>query len=84
MEQHENETWYQFRIPIGSYNHKVGNIPGFQVHPLHAYVYDRFSDWCCVWPPPANQNIWRKFQYQIDTTGIIANHLQYNFQTMEG
>ena len=25
-----NETWYQLRIPINSYNKKIGNIPDFK------------------------------------------------------
>jgi len=66
-----NETWYQFRIPIGSYENKVGNIPDFKsIRFIRMYTTD-FSDSVVLrfGLLQLTRNIWRKFQYQIDTSG---------------
>ena len=69
-----NETWYQFRIPIGSYNHKVGNIPDFKSIRFMRMYMTGFSDSVVLrfGLLQLTRNIWRKFQYQIDTTGIYS------------
>jgi cell surface protein SprA len=66
-----NETWYQLRIPIDAYNHKVGNIPDFKsIRFMRMYltgfqdsVTVRFGELSLV------RNTWRKFQYKLDSTG---------------
>ncbi|HEX4876159.1 MAG TPA: cell surface protein SprA [Chitinophagaceae bacterium] len=65
------ETWYLFRIPIKEYQQKIGNIPDFKsIRFLRMFVtgFDdsvvmRFGKLELV------RNQWRKYQYQIDTTG---------------
>jgi cell surface protein SprA len=66
-----NETWYQFRIPIGSYNKKVGNIPDFKSIRFMRMYTTEFEDSVVLrfGLLQLTRNIWRKFQYQIDTTG---------------
>lgn len=69
-----NETWYQFRIPIGSYDRKIGNIPDFKsIRFMRMYMTD-FSDSVVVrfGLLQLTRNIWRKFQYQIDTSGTYS------------
>ncbi|HET7114904.1 MAG TPA: cell surface protein SprA, partial [Hanamia sp.] len=66
-----SETWYKLRIPIESYNHKVGNIPDFKsirfirmfLTGFQDSVTLRFGELSLV------RNTWRKFQYKLDTTG---------------
>ncbi|MEO6868977.1 MAG: cell surface protein SprA, partial [Ginsengibacter sp.] len=66
-----NETWYQFRIPINSYNKKIGNIPDFKsIRFIRMFLTDfedsttvRFGKLALV------RNTWRKFQFKLDSTG---------------
>ncbi|PWT72081.1 MAG: cell surface protein SprA [Bacteroidetes bacterium] len=65
------QTWFQFRIPINSYNQKVGNIPDFKsIRFIRMYltgftdsVVCRFAEFQFI------RDQWRIFNYQIDTTG---------------
>ncbi len=69
-----NETWYQFRIPINSYNKKIGNIPDFKsIRFIRMFLTDfedsttvRFGKLALV------RNTWRKFQFKLDSTGNYA------------
>lgn len=69
-----NETWYQLRIPIDSYNKKIGNIPDFKsIRFIRMYLTDfddsvtvRFGKLALV------RNTWRKFQFKLDSTGNYA------------
>ena len=69
------ETWYLFRIPISQYQLKVGNIPDFKsirfirmfVTGFDDSVVMRFGKLELV------RNQWRKFKYEIDTTGNYVN-----------
>jgi len=66
-----NETWYQLRIPIDSYNKKVGNIPDFKsIRFIRMFLTD-FQDSVTVRFGKLDlvRNTWRKFQYKLDTTG---------------
>lgn len=69
-----NETWYQFRIPIGSYNHKVGNIPDFKSIRFIRMFLTNFEDSVVVrfGELQLSRNIWRKFQYKVDSTGMYS------------
>lgn len=66
-----NETWYQFRIPIDSYNKKVGNIPDFKSIRFIRMYLTGFEDSVTVRFGKLDlvRNTWRKFQYKIDSTG---------------
>lgn len=69
------EKWYLFRIPVAEFTNKVGNIPDFKsIRFIRMYVTDfedsvvmRFGKLELV------RNQWRKFKYEIDTTGNISN-----------
>ena len=69
-----NETWYQFRIPISEYDRKIGNIPDFKsIRFIRMFLTDfdqevvlRFGEL------KLTRNVWRKFQFKIDTTGMYS------------
>ena len=68
------EIWYQFRIPIGAYDHKIGNIPDFKsIRFIRMFMTD-FSDSVVMrfGELQLTRNVWRKFNYKIDTTGIYT------------
>lgn len=72
--QTRNETWYQFRIPIGSYQSKIGNIPDFKsIRFMRMFLTD-FDDSLVLrfGTLQLTRNVWRKFQYKIDSTGIYS------------
>jgi cell surface protein SprA len=70
-----SETWYLFRIPVDQYQLKVGNIPDFKsirfirmfVTGFQDSVVMRFGKLELI------RNQWRKFRYQIDSTGMYTN-----------
>lgn len=65
------EKWYLFRIPITEYEKKVGDIPDFKsirfirmfLHNFEDSVVLRFAKLELV------RNLWRKFNYELDTVG---------------
>ncbi|MEO6819699.1 MAG: cell surface protein SprA [Ginsengibacter sp.] len=65
------ETWYQLRIPIDSYNKKVGNIPDFKSIRFIRMFLTGFDDSVTVRFGKLDlvRNTWRKFAYKLDTTG---------------
>lgn len=68
------ETWYQFRIPIGSYYSKVGSIPDFKsIRFIRMFMTD-FEDSTTLRfaTLQLTRNIWRKFQYKVDSTGLYS------------
>ncbi|MBC7627735.1 cell surface protein SprA [Ferruginibacter sp.] len=78
-----NETWYQFRIPIGNYNKKIGNIPDFKsIRFIRMFLTD-FSDSVVMrfGKLELTRNIWRRFQNKIDSSGIyspISTNVSFN------
>lgn len=68
------ETWYQFRIPVGSYYAKVGNIPDFKSIRFIRMFMTNFVDSTTLRfaTLQLTRNIWRKFQYKIDSTGLYS------------
>ena len=68
------ETWYQFRVPIGSYNQRIGNIPDFKsIRFIRMFLTDfdsmvvmRFGKL------ELTRNIWRRYPYKVDTTGTYT------------
>ncbi|TMI74209.1 MAG: cell surface protein SprA [Bacteroidetes bacterium] len=69
------EHWYLFRIPVKEYESKVGNIPDFKsIRFIRMFltgfddsVVMRFGKFELV------RNQWRKFQFDIDTTGSYVS-----------
>ncbi|MCW3090403.1 MAG: hypothetical protein JWP81_1472 [Ferruginibacter sp.] len=77
------ETWYQFRIPIGSYNKKVGNIPDFKsIRFMRMYLTDFEEDVVMRFGTlELTRNIWRTFPNKIDSSGFyspIATNAEFN------
>ncbi len=69
-----NETWYQFRIPISDYDRKVGRIPDFKsIRFMRMFMTD-FEDSVVLrfGLLQLTRNIWRKFQYRVDSTGTYS------------
>ncbi len=69
-----NEIWYQFRIPIGQYNRKIGNIPDFKSIRFMRMFLTGFEDSVVLRFAELQftRNVWRKFNYKIDSTGIYT------------
>lgn len=65
------ETWYQFRIPIGSFNKRVGNIPDFKSIRFIRMFLTGFDSTIVMrfGKLELTRNIWRKFPFNIDETG---------------
>jgi cell surface protein SprA len=65
------EKWYLFRIPVSQYQLKVGNIPDFKSIRFVRMFMTGFQDSVVMRFGKLElvRNQWRKFKYQIDTTG---------------
>jgi cell surface protein SprA len=76
-----NETWYQLRIPIDSYNKKVGNIPDFKSIRFIRMFLTGFEDSVTMRFGKLDlvRNTWRKFQYKLDTTGTYSKASSSDF-----
>lgn len=82
--QQRMERWYLFRIPVSKFTTKVGNIPDFKsIRFIRMYVTGfedsvvmRFGKLELV------RNQWRKYQYNIDTTGMYTNLPNPDFTTL--
>ena len=75
------ETWYQFRVPIEAYNKKIGSIPDFKsIRFIRMFATD-FEDSVVMRfaTLQLTRNIWRKFQYKVDTTGLFSPALSSTF-----
>lgn len=77
------EKWYLFRIPIKQYSQKVGQIPDFKsIRFIRMYltgfedsVVLRFAKLELV------RNQWRRFDYEVDTTGNYTRLVPTNAVT---
>jgi len=68
------ETWYQFRIPIGSFTNKIGKIPDFKsIRFMRMFLTD-FEDEVVMrfGKLELTRNIWRRFPNKIDSSGIYS------------
>ena len=68
------ETWYQFRIPIGSFTNKIGKIPDFKsIRFIRMFLTD-FEDEVVMrfGKLELTRNIWRRFPNKIDSSGIYS------------
>ena len=75
------ETWYQFRIPIEGFSSKVGNIPDFKSIRFIRMFMTGFQDSVVLrmGELQLTRNIWRKFKYKVDTTGVYSPATPTNF-----
>ncbi|HEX7847505.1 MAG TPA: cell surface protein SprA, partial [Chitinophagaceae bacterium] len=69
--QQRDEIWYLFRIPIKDYQQKVGNIPDFKSIRFIRMFATNFADSVTMRFGKLEliRNQWRKFNYEVDTTG---------------
>ncbi len=77
-----NETFYQLRIPVNSYDKKIGGIQDFKsIRFIRMFMTD-FDDTAVVRFAQLQlaRNIWRRFKFQIDTTGMfnVATNSPFN------
>ncbi len=75
------ETWYQLRIPIASYNKKIGNIPDFKSIRFIRMFMTGFEDSTVVrfGQLQLARNIWRKFKFEINNQGTFNPATFTNF-----
>src|SRR5688500_7101305 len=68
------ETWYLFRIPVSQYQSKIGNIPDFKSIRFIRMFLTGFEDTvvCRFGKLELVRNQWRKFNYNIDSTGLYT------------
>jgi len=66
------EQWYLFRIPVKDYQAKVGNIPDLKSIRFIRMFLTNFDDTAVLRFAKLElvRNQWRKFTYEVDTTGI--------------
>ncbi|HEY2722899.1 MAG TPA: cell surface protein SprA, partial [Chitinophagaceae bacterium] len=69
------EKWFQFRIPVSSFQNKVGNIPDFKSIRFIRMFLTNFDDTvvCRFGTLELIRNQWRKFDFNIDTSGNYTN-----------
>ena len=67
----EQEKWYLFRIPIAQFEQKVGNIPDFKSIRFIRMFLTGFDDSVVLRFAKLElvRNQWRRFNYELDTTG---------------
>ncbi|MFN5421968.1 MAG: cell surface protein SprA [bacterium] len=67
----EDQIWYQFRVPIAAYENKVGEIPDFKSIRFFRMFLTDFEDSTVLRFAKLDlvRNNWRRFAYEIDTTG---------------
>ena len=67
------ETWYLFRIPVNQFQSKVGNIPDFKSIRFIRMFLTGFDDSvvCRFAKLELIRNQWRRFTYEVDTSGIF-------------
>ncbi|RYZ33657.1 MAG: cell surface protein SprA, partial [Sphingobacteriales bacterium] len=65
------EKWYLFRIPVADYQLKVGNIPDFKSIRFIRMYLNGFEDSVILRFAKLEliRNTWRRFNYELDTTG---------------
>ncbi|MBW7890271.1 MAG: cell surface protein SprA [Chitinophagaceae bacterium] len=68
----ENQTWYQFRVPINAYDKKIGNIPDFKSIQFVRMFLTGFEDSIVLRFAKLElvRNQWRKFTFELDTAGV--------------
>jgi cell surface protein SprA len=69
------EYWYLFRIPIAAYQNKIGSIPDFKSIRFIRMYLTGFTDSVVLRFAKLElvRNQWRRFSYELDTTGQYMN-----------
>ncbi|MBL7699677.1 MAG: cell surface protein SprA [Chitinophagaceae bacterium] len=81
------EKWYLFRIPIAEFSNKVGNIPDFKSIRFVRMFLTGFEDSVILRFAKLElvRNQWRRFNYELDTTGqykLIPANTQTTFNQL--
>ena len=68
------ERWYLFRVPIAAYEQKVGDIPDFKSIRFVRMFLNDFEDSVVLRFAKLElvRNNWRRFNYELDTTGLYV------------
>jgi cell surface protein SprA len=76
----ENETWYQFKIPIREYTQKVGNIGDFRSIRFIRMFLNGFEDSVILRfaTLELGRNQWRQYQYSLNTPGEVVPQQNQN------
>lgn len=66
-----HEVWWLFRIPVAQYEQKIGNIPDFKSIRFIRMFMTGFTDSIILRFAKLElvRNQWRRFSYELDTTG---------------
>jgi len=80
---YEQESWYQFKIPIQEYSHKVGSIADFRSIRFIRMFLNGFQDSVILRfaTLELGRNQWRQYQYSLQTPG--ENVPQQNVPTTD-
>lgn len=70
---YEDETWYQFKIPIREYEQRVGNIPDFRSIRFMRMFLHGFEDSAILRFArlELGRNQWRRYQFSLQNPGEI-------------
>lgn len=68
---YEEETWYQFKVPIREYQHKVGNIADFRSIRFMRMFLNGFEDSVILRFArlELGRNQWRRYQFSLQSPG---------------
>lgn len=71
---YQDETWYQFKIPIKEYTQKVGNIADFRSIRFMRMYLNGFQDSVILRfaTLELGRNQWRQYQYSLMTPGEVV------------
>ncbi len=77
------ETWYQFKVPVNSYNARVGSIPDFKSIRFMRMFLTGFQDSVVVRFAKLDlvRNTWRQYQYRLQPGDPIPNDPSTAFNT---
>ncbi|MGN6616954.1 MAG: cell surface protein SprA [Ilyomonas sp.] len=78
------ENWYLFRVPIKEFTNKIGNIPDFKSIRFMRMYLTGFQDSVVLRFATLDlvRNQWRRFTYELDTTGSYTQLQNPNFDVL--
>jgi cell surface protein SprA len=70
---YEDESWYQFKVPIREYEHRVGNISDFRSIRFMRMFLTGFQDSAILRFArlELGRNQWRRYQFSLQTPGEV-------------
>lgn len=70
---YEEETWYQFKIPIQAFEHRVGNIADFRSIRFMRIFLNGFEDSTILRFArlELGRNQWRRYQFSLQSSGPV-------------